>query len=101
MAIFGGISQAAIVNNVLGALQAHRNALETLKEVHDWSSGVALADLEALGFSATDAQSVLNAIADGYNEYLIHYGQGAAQSTNVQNSYNFSASSSIIIGPGR
>jgi hypothetical protein len=102
MAMFGyGLSQSQILSLVQQGLLAHRNGLEAVKHLHDWSSGVATADLVALGFSTGDANSILAAIADGYAEYQIHL-NGQAPSTYPQvtgTPYVYTASQSAIIGP--
>jgi hypothetical protein len=98
----GNLPPSSIFGQVISALKAHRSALEVLNNQYEWISGLTVADLEAapINMSATDAQALMNALADAHAEYLIHT-SGFPPATYPQppNSYNYSASQNAIIGP--
>lgn len=96
MAIFGGISQAYVANNAQNKLQALRRALEDVTDFRAWLAAYSAADLVNLGFTADDAQAILNAFADA-GELAALYNGGELGSYTLP--YNFSASQRIIIGP--
>lgn len=102
MTIFNqsALTVASIVNSVQQRLLAHRAALDALNELYSWSSGVALADLQAIGFSAADAGTLIAAIADAHAEYLLHT-TGLPPGTYPQpaSAYVYAASQTQVIGP--
>jgi hypothetical protein len=66
MAIFNAsnLTTGVVANGVTQVLVNLRNALDAAADLYQWSSGIAAADLESLGFSADDASDILGAIAD-------------------------------------
>lgn len=96
MAIFGGITQAYVVNNAQAKLQALRRALEDVQDFHQWLAAYADTDLVALGFTQADADAVLSAFADASELATLYNGGGLGAYTLP---YNFSASQRIVIGP--
>ena len=92
-----GLTALQITVNVQNKLAAHRRALEDLADVYAWSSGVAASDLVAIGFSAADAQSLLNAIADAHGEYMIH--TTGTDPRNPPAPYIYAASQNALLGP--
>jgi hypothetical protein len=100
MAIFGAVTLAQVQGNTQAQLANLRSALEAVNDTFTWMSAYAIADLEALGYNAADAQSVLTAVADAHAVYLI-YATGQAPSTypQVGSPYNYSTSQRVIIGP--
>ena len=95
-----GLTAATVAQNVIAVLKNHRRALEDVSELYAWSSGIATADLQAIGFSATDAAALLSAIADAHAEYLL-YATGLPPSTYPQpaRAYVYAATQSGVIGP--
>lgn len=96
----GNVNPSAIIANAQGKLISLRKALEDCHDLFRWSSGTALTDLEAIGFNASDAQTVLTAIADANALYVL-YNTGLPPSTYPQpsSSYQYAASQSLVIGP--
>lgn len=97
MPVFGGITQAYIVNNAQAKLAALRRALEDCENFYQWLSAYSLPDLEAapLGMAAADAQDILNAFADAHGMYVLYTGGTPA----AQLPYNFGASQRAVTGP--
>lgn len=89
-----------LVGNLQQALRAHQKALDTINSLYAWASGLAAADLVAVGFSAIDATAFLSAIADAHAEYLIHT-TGLPPSTYPQpaSAYPYAASQNAVVGP--
>ena len=98
MAFDTGLTKAQILNNVQQYLVKVRDALtEAQGELYGWTAGLALADLEAIGFDPADAQSILNASADMNN--LATVANGGTFGPFGANVYNFLQSSRSVIGP--
>ena len=90
-----------IIGNIQQKLMAHRKALDELADLYAWSSGIAAADLVAVGVSSTDAPVLLSAIADAHAESVIH-NTGQAPGTYPQvtgTPYPYGASQNQVIGP--
>ena len=100
MPIFGGITQAYVTNNAQTKLAAVRNALENAENFYLWLSAYSLADLEATGFTAADAQDILSAFADVNALYQIYAtGQPPGTYPQASSAYVYAASQRIVIGP--
>lgn len=97
MTIFGGISQSNISTNAQARLMSLRMALEAANDYYQWISAYSLTELEAIGYTATDAQALLSAFADAAQLYNLYSGGTLGNSYSLP--YNFSASQRIIIGP--
>jgi hypothetical protein len=97
-----GLSPAQIVSLIQAALVAHRDSLFNIAELYQWTSGLAVADMEAAGdLSAADAATYLSAVADAYAEYQNHL-TGVPPSTYPQPTgqpYPYGASQARVIGP--
>lgn len=100
MAIFtgGALTQEAVTGNVQTALMGLRRALEDVTDLHTWIIAYSTGDLEALNFSAADAQAIFTALADAAKLADLYNG-GALGSYTLP--YNFSASMRQVIGPLR
>lgn len=98
--MFEGISMVQVASNTQARLIALREALQGVQELYAWSSGVAVAELQTLGFSATDAASLQSAIADA-NAVAQIYSTGLPPSTYPQpaSAYVYAASQRQVIGP--
>lgn len=94
--MFAGPTQQSVTAAAVIRLVALRNALEDVADFYKWTSAQALADLQALGFSATDAQTLQTAFADANELYALYNGGGLGAYTLP---YNFSASQRQVIGP--
>jgi hypothetical protein len=94
-----GINSTTLGSVVTSKLVALRNALETVNDLQGWASGVAQSDLEAIGFSATDAATLLSAIADGAALYSIYTtGQPPATYPQAASAYVYAASQRQVMG---
>lgn len=91
-----GISMTQVLSTTQQRLAALREAFEAVSNLYKWSSAQALTDLESLGFSAADAQSLQTAIADA-NELAVLYNGGSLGTYTLP--YNFSASQRQVMGP--
>jgi hypothetical protein len=102
VAIFNvqAVQPAALVQAVQSRLVTLRNALDAATQLQGWASGVAVTDLEGIGFTASDAQALLSAIADA-NALAQIYLTGLPPSTYPQpaSAYVYAASQRAIIGP--
>lgn len=76
-----GNTQQTVLQSVQGKLVRLRAALDDVKELQDWAAGVLQSDLVSLGFSASDANTILGAAADA-NALNDYWTQGHA-STNT------------------
>lgn len=90
-----GKTAASITNAVQIQLGALRTALERCQDIYRWTSGLGLPDLEAIGFTASDAQDILSAVADANSLAVLYYGGTFGGSL----PYNFSASQAAVLGP--
>lgn len=96
-----GQTQANVLASVQSKLVALRSALDALSSEYKWSSGVAAADLVTLGFTESDANSILSAIADS-NALADYYAVGHPTQGNYPqpaSDYVFGASAATVIGP--
>jgi hypothetical protein len=100
MTTFESISMSQVAGNTQTRLMALRSALEGVTELYGWFSEIALTDLEALGFNANDAQSMMSAVNDA-NALAQIYSTGLPPGTYPQppEAYVYAASQRIIIGP--
>ena len=100
MATFYGITQAQIAQQAQAEFIALREALAAVADFYAWISGVAAADLEALGFSDADAGSLASAAADA-NALAQIYSTGLPPGSYPQpaSAYVYAASQRQIIGP--
>jgi hypothetical protein len=97
LAIFtAGVSLATLLSQAQQRLMAHRRALSDCEEFYQWISAQSLADLEALGLVAADAQALQTAFADAHEEVVLHNGGGLGLYTLP---FNFGASQRQVIGP--
>ncbi len=96
MAVFENITSATIQDQAVNRLTALRRALADCSDLNAWLAGLAVADLQAIGFSAADAQTLKTALADA-NELSVLYNGGGLGSYTLP--YNFSASMRQVIGP--
>lgn len=96
----GNISSGQLTVNLQNLLRAHMLALEALADLYAASSGWALADLEAVGFTPADAAAYQAAVADAHAEYLIHT-TGLPPGTYPQpaSAYVYGASQAAVLGP--
>lgn len=102
MAVFNpaGMTPAQLIANVQGKLEAHRQDLNRIKDLHDWSSGISSADLVAIGFASQDATDLLSSINDAYGEYLIHTTGSDPNHPPAGAPYVYAASQNRVLGPG-
>lgn len=94
--MFYDISQQYITTRVRQALADHRDALKRVEDAYNFLNGYSLADLEAIGFLAADAQDIKTATADAYEEAVLHAG-GALGAYTLP--YPFLAAQNRVIGP--
>jgi hypothetical protein len=102
LAIFNAAQQVSgsVIINVQAKLVALRKAFDDIATLYAWSSGVSSADLQAIGFSAADAATILSAIADAHAEYLIRTtGQPPGTYPQAASAYVYAASQTQVIGP--
>jgi hypothetical protein len=95
-----GLTEQGITSRTITVLSNLRDALTQAADLQAWMSGVAVADLEVLGFTTADANAVKSACADG--EALFEYYQnGKPPSTYPQpaSTYVYGASQRQVIGP--
>lgn len=59
-----GVTEGSVLNDVQNAFIALRNATERITELQNWSAGVAVGDLVALGFTNADATAILSGITE-------------------------------------
>lgn len=101
MAIVGAsnLSPQQIFQQIIGALKAHRLALQACNDLYTWASGITAADLEAapLNISAGDATAILNALADVHNEY-VNYALGLP-AVLPATGYKYGATQFALTGP--
>lgn len=95
-----GFTQAQTLTMIQGKLIQLRNSLDAVRDLYGWSSGVAASDLVTLGFSSTDAATLLAAIADA-NAVAQVYATGLPPSTYPQpaSAYVYAATQRQVIGP--
>lgn len=92
----------SIINQVQLGLSDIRNAMQSARVLHDWSSGIALADLTAAppdgpGMVQADAQAVLNACADAFGFSQLY--DTGTDPRNPGAGYVYGASQKIVLGP--
>jgi hypothetical protein len=94
-----GVNSTTIGSVVTAKLVALRTALEAVNDLQGWASGVAVTDLEGIGFSDTDASALLSAIADAGALYSI-YATGQPPDTYPQaaSAYVYAASQRQVMG---
>jgi len=94
------MTQAQLLMGIQATLGNIRNAMSDAAKLYAWSSGVAQADLEGLGFSAADATAVLTACNDA-NALAQYYFTGAPPAGYPQpaSEYRYGASQVAVIGP--
>jgi len=100
MAIFDGINQAIVTQRVQAKLGALRDALNDIANEYKWTSGVSVADLQGIGFSAAGANAILSGVADA-NAISQLYSTGLPPATYPQptSAYPYEASQAIVLGP--
>lgn len=102
MAMFngGGLTAAQVTSKVQNRLIALQQALEAVEDLYGWASGVASADLTAIGFATTDASALLSAIADANALARIYRtGQPPATYPQAASAYPYGASQHQVTGP--
>jgi hypothetical protein len=93
-------NSGVIAGNVQARLIALREALHAVADLYGWSSGVSAADLEAIGFSAADAGTLLSAISDANALAQIYAtGQPPASYPQAAQAYVYAASQRQVTGP--
>lgn len=102
MTIFnsGQLNSGVIAGNVQRKLIVLRDALDDVQQLAGWASGVSGSDLQAIGFSASDATTLLSAIADA-NALAQIYETGLPPNTYPQpaSAYVYAGSQRQVIGP--
>jgi hypothetical protein len=100
VAVFDGITQAIVTQQVQAKLGALRDALAGVQDMHNWTAGVAGSDLVALGFSSGGASDILSAVADA-NALAQIYQTGLPPGTYPQPAaaYVYEASQAAVLGP--
>lgn len=95
-----GLTQAQVLASIQGKLVNLRNALDAVKDLYGWASGISAADLVALGFSTADAPTLLSAMADA-NALAQIYETGLPPSTYPQppSAYVYAATQRQVTGP--
>lgn len=95
-----GLSQSQVLANIQSRLIALRQAFEDVQNLYAWSSGIQQSDLENAGFSADDANTVLEAINDA-NAVAQIYDTGLPPANYPQppSAYQYSTWQRQIIGP--
>lgn len=95
-----GLSQAQILASIQGKLLNLRSALNDVEDLYNWSSALSVADLESIGFNASDAAAILSAISDANAMSAIyHTGQPALSYPQPASDYVYAQSQSQVIGP--
>lgn len=95
------LSQAQVVQLVQQKLSALREALNEVKDLYGWTSGITPTDFAtASGYTLTDAGSVMAAIADA-NALASYYNTGEPPGSYPQAAaaYIYGASQRAVIGP--
>lgn len=95
MAVFANITQAEVQQQAVNKLANLRRALTDVADLNAWMSGLSLLDLEAINFSAADAQTLKTALADAAQLHVLYNGGGLGSYTLP---YDFSASQRAVIG---
>lgn len=95
-----GLSKQQTLQQIQNKLKALQDALSNIVEMHAWSSGISTADLETLGFTASDAAALLTASNDA-NAIASIYSTGLPPTGYPQPSgaYPYAASQAEVIGP--
>jgi hypothetical protein len=97
VAVFGSITQAAVVSSAVTRLQALRRALDDCQDMNQWLASQSQTDLTNIGFSGPDANSLKSAFADaGALQQL--YSLGTLPGTYTL-PYTFGASQRAVLGP--
>jgi len=91
------LSPQAIYDLAIKWLLAHQASLDSLAKINGWLTGVADADLEAIGADPADLSALRSALADAAAEQQIHY-TGAAPAS-YPAGYVFATSQVRFIGP--
>lgn len=96
--MFGRLNQSVTVGQIQQKLVALRSAFEDYEDSYQWLSAYALADLEAapLSLPATDAQAILNSLADAHDLWMT--AQGVSGWPTATLPYNFMASQRMVTG---
>lgn len=95
-----GLTQAQVLASIQAKLLNLRNALADVQDLYGWSSGLAVSDLEGIGFDASDAQEILSAIADANALADIYTtGQPPASYPQAASAYVYATSQRQVIGP--
>lgn len=100
MAVYNpdNISPSSISQDVVNVLINLRDALHSADYLQQWMSGLSPSDLTAIGFSATDAGTIMSAVADAAALYsLYRTGQPPATYPQAASAYPYSASQSRVI----
>jgi hypothetical protein len=97
---FYGITQDQVAQDAQAKFIALRAALNDLEDLYGWASGVAAADLEALGFSSADAGTLLAAINDA-NAFAQIYSAGLPPGSYPQpaSAYAYAGTMRQVMGP--
>lgn len=95
-----GITQQAVLGNVQSRLFALRNDLEAVRDLYNWSAAITASDLQGLGFTSSDANAILSAIADA-NAVAQLYATGLPPESYPQpaSTYVYATSQQSVIGP--
>ena len=100
MAIYGQLTEAQINQLITQKLIALRDAMDAVRDLYVWTSGLANADLVAAGFASSDAGDILAACSDA-NALAQIYETGLPPGSYPQPSsaYVYGASQAVVIGP--
>lgn len=97
----GQMTAQGIINSVQSKLANLQNALQAAADTYGWLSAYAVADLEAVGLGAADAQDLLTAAADANALAQINLtGLPPGSYPQPPSDYVYAASQRLIIGPG-
>lgn len=94
--MFVATTQADVISQAQNRFRNLRQALNDVQDLHNWSSGQSVADLQGIGFSIADAELILGACADANQVAVINSGGDAGTYTLP---FDFSASQTQVIGP--
>lgn len=90
----GAPANTGAINTVLAQLSVNlRNAMDAIRVQNAYISGLGLTGLEAAGFSAADAASVLQMMGFMNNVAAVYYGTGTQATAS-----NFDAALSVMWG---
>jgi hypothetical protein len=98
--MYYAVTQNSVATAVIGKLGALSEAFSDVKELAKRMQGVVPADLQGIGFTPTDAASILSAVADA-NALAQYYDTGLPPSSYPQPpaAYVYGQSQRVVLGP--